>query len=221
MVVIVASISGLLSCNQLYAQKATAKNYKSNTEHIKSMYGVYWKFHPGVYFLITHKKYSGAHGNIFNPKFSVEKSTTGWISEPRLEAVAMEEFSAAHIQQEIDSVAPIAVEETVRTAERMIDVHYANYSSKFKRCFDNIDETLTKAILKGSNKYYDYIAQLQDERDLIKSEIDYIHEQGPEAQMEQAKRQLAYEEAEKRLEILQRNCAILYRNICLQNKRLF
>ena len=166
------------------AQKMTTLNDKSKTYQLRSMENGKWEFHPGWYYLMTHKSYSGGYWKGLNIKWDVKKSNVGQISSVRASEVILEAEASNRIQCQIDTIESLAKEETIRSAERMIDAVYILYEDKLT--------TIINTNSKG--KLLDDALAIIDDRDLIKAEIDYIHETGLTMQMEQAKRQLAYEE---------------------------
>ncbi len=184
------------------AQKVTYKNDKSKTYQLRSMEAGKWEFHPGLYYVTLHKNYSGGYWRGLNIKWDVKKSNVGQIEPVRALEVVEEKKSADLIQNQIDSIQPLAVEETVRSTERMVDLIYFQYESKFKDAFAGIDEYTTIANTKSNGSLLEDALKIIEERDLLQAEIDYIHETGPTKQMEQAKRQLAYEEVMKKLDAL-------------------
>lgn len=184
----------LVSSFESNAQNITYLNDKSKTYQLRSMEAGKWEFHPGWYYVSLHKKYSGGYWKGLNIKWDVNKSDVRQISPVRASEVELENMSAKRVQNQIDTVQSIAKEETTRSAERMVDAVYSLYADKFKEAFNGIDELTTIINEKSKGELVEDALAIIKEKDLLKSEIDYIHETGPTKQMEQAKRQLAYEE---------------------------
>lgn len=194
-----------------HGQTMTYINDKSKTYQLRSMENGKWEFHPGWYYVIFHKKYSGGYWKGINIGWDVKKSDVGQIGPVRTSEVGIEAKAAKHVQNQIDSIQPIANEETIRSAERMADAIYFQYESKFQEAFVGIDEMTTMANIKSNGELLEEALRIIEEKDLLKEEIDYIHDTGPTKQMEQAKRQLAYEEVLKKLENLySRSCKLAY-----------
>lgn len=193
------SISFFVFPEKAYCQKMTKINDKSKTYQLRSMENGKWEFHPGWYYVSLHKNYSGGYWKGFNIRWDVKKSNVGQIEPVRASEVLIEAVSADYIQTQIDSIQPIAQEETIRSAERMVDAIYMQYESKFNEAFDGINEYTTIANVKSNGHLLEEALKIIDERDLLEAEIEYIHETGPTKQMEQAKRQIAYEDVMKRL----------------------
>lgn len=201
----------------VFGQSVSYLNDKSKTYQLRSMENGKWEFHPGLYYIIFHKGYSGGYWKGLNIRWDVKKGE-GQIEPVRASEVGIEAIASNRVQLQIDSIQPIATEETIRSAERMVDAVYMLYESKFNNAFEGIDELTTMANTKSNGLLLDDALKIINERDLIRSEIEYIHETGPTKQMEQAKRQLAYEEVLKKLEkLFDRSYKLAYYAITLQN----
>ena len=200
------------------AQNVTYLNDKSKTYQLRAMENGKWEFQPGLYYVTLHKNYSGGYWKGFKIYWSVNKSNVKQIApvrdlEPGLEAIA-----ASRIQNQVDTIESLAKEETLRAAERMVDVMYSQYESRFKDSFNAIDELTTIINTKSDGALLEDALAIIDEKNLLQGEIDYIHETGPTKQMEQAKRQLAYEDVLKKLEeLLNRSYKLAYYALTLNN----
>lgn len=200
------------------AKAQTYMNDKSKTYQLRSMETGKWEFHPGWYYVSLHKSYSGGYWNFLNIKWDIKKSNVGQITPLRAEEVGLENLSSQRVQTQIDSIKPLFTEETLRSAERMVDGVYYQYESKFKEYIDNIDELTTIANEKSEGKLLEDALRIIDEKELLQAEINYIHETGLDKQMEQAKRQLAYEEVLQKLQKLHdRSYKLAYYAYTLQN----
>lgn len=201
----------------VFGQSVSYLNDKSKTYQLRSMENGKWEFHPGLYYITFHKGYSGGYWKGLNIRWDVKKGE-GQIEPVRASEVGIEAIASNRVQLQIDSIQPIATEETIRSAERMVDAVYMLYESKFNNAFEGIDELTTMANTESNGLLLDDALKIINERDLIRSEIEYIHETGPTKQMEQAKRQLAYEEVLKKLEkLFDRSYKLAYYAITLQN----
>lgn len=191
-------------CQEISAQKHYTD--KGKQYQYRSMENGKWEFHPGWYYITMYPNYCGGNGSILVPKFKESKSSVKQMYHERVEELALETHTSSLNAAQLDTISPIAKEETLRSAERVADLVYINYSSKFKKYFNDIDYMLLQADLKSDGKYRGAILELMDEKEVIKEEIEYIHEIGPLAQMEQAKRENAYEEADLKLQVLSKKC---------------
>lgn len=195
-------ISVLLFPDIGVSQTVTYLNDKSKTYQLRSMENGKWEFHPGLYYITLHKEYSGGYWKGLNIRWDVKKSNVGQVAPVRTSEIGMETLAANRVQIQIDSIEPLAKEETLRSAERMMDAMYMQYESKFKDIFLGIDELTSIANNKSNGELLEDALRIIEEKDLLRAEIEYIHETGPNKQMEQAKRQLAYEEALEKLQKL-------------------
>lgn len=203
------------------ATEATGQTYindKAKTYQLRSMETGKWEFHPGLYYITLHKSYSGGYWKFLNIRWDIKKSNVGQIAPLRAEEVVLENQSAQRVQQQIDSIKPLFDEETLRSAERMVDGIYVQYESKFKEAINSIDEYTTIANDKSGGSLLEDALRIIDEKELLQAEIDYIHETGIQKQMEQAKRQLAYEEVLKKLQkLLNKSYKLAYYAATQQN----
>lgn len=181
------------------AQKITFKHDKSKMYQYRSMESGKWQFEPGLYYILLHKKYSGAYWKFLKIKYSVKKSSQGQMAPLRATEVLNEKLTSGLVQNQIDSIQPIAKEEALRAAERMVDTSYPLYKAQFDGLFKAIDEMILGTNSLSEGVLATYASKLLDEKELLMEEIEYIHKQGPTYQMETAKRELAYEEALRKL----------------------
>lgn len=188
--------------------KVTKKYYKSTHYQIRSMEDGKWEFHPGEYYVVTHPNYSGGYWTWnLHIKWKESKSDTKRCGPNRLAQIPLEVATVEHLNAQIDSVSPLVVEETVREAERLVDIIYPQYSGEFKELGNEITDALIYIQLKGGERYANVCLELEGEYDALCSEIEYIHKQGPENQMEPTKRELAYDDARLRMKELAKTCS--------------
>lgn len=187
---------------EVFAQKITYLNDKAKTYQLRSMENGKWEFHPGLYYITLHKSYSGGYWKGLNIRWDVGKSNVKQIAPVRASEVGLEAIAANMVQHQVDTIETLTKEETVRSAERMVDLMYVQYESRFNETFKAIDELTTIINTKSKGQLLEEALEIIEEKHLLQAEIDYIHETGPTKQMEQAKRQLAYEEVLKKLETL-------------------
>lgn len=160
-----------------------------------------WNFHPGFYYVVTHKRYSGGRG-FFKPKFDVSKSNVGHISPKRKAEIALESTALSHINEDIERAEPIAFEETIRAAERQADEVYLIYSPVFKKLNECITSCLNAEEIIKQPVFLQRSLKMKEEQDMLNDEIKFMHGMGPSAQCEQARREIAYSEIKERLEKL-------------------
>lgn len=211
----VIAFASLLLPKSASAQQHDPDKYNQ----IRSMENGDWYFSPGWYYYMFHKKYSGAYkkwewrgfksGYVI--KFDEKKSNVKRVFTPRSAQVPLEALTIRHLDNQIDSIQPLVTEESIRTGERMIDIVYPQYEEDFKTLGESITESLSYSSKKSNGKLTEACYQLQMEYDVICSSIEYIHKQGPQYGIETTKRQLAYEEAKKKMTKLAQSCSKLAR----------
>lgn len=167
-----------------------------------------WDFAPNGYYYLFHKDYSGAHmrwqwrgfksGYIvyFDEADSNRKRV--FIERAAHVPLVMEDLSKT--KEELDNITPLSVEETARTLERNIDIVYSQYKDSFNELQAVISKNLLYCLDKSQGKLIEAIDILQRENDLVISDINYIHEEGPGKEIETTKRQISYEELKDKLE---------------------
>lgn len=198
--ILFASMMAASSLAQSYVEYTTV-NDKSKTLQVKSLEAVHWNFHPGLYYVTLHKKYSGGSWQGLHIKFRVSKSDVGWVSTQRVAAEAQEALAEQFLQQQIDSIKPLVEEERTRFAERSIDASYDTYSSELDENFLVLDDFIQRISSKGVARMSSSIASLTEDTELLRSEVKYIHKDitaGSGNEMEQTKRALAYENVLKK-----------------------
>lgn len=183
------------------------KHDKEKYYQIRSMeYGT-WKFSPGLYYWSLHNKYSGAEaywswslGNFgLNYRFKEKDSDCKRVGPKRATALVEESLSKAPLQNQIDSIQPLVIEETVRSLERNVDIIYPQYEDDFRQLSENITEGILIAMERGKGRLNEACDLLQMEFDEVCSQIEYIHQTGINHEVEPTKRQLVYEDAKEKL----------------------
>lgn len=165
-----------------------------------------WGFAPKFYYKIAHAKYSGSTGGLFGG-FNVMKSGQGWVNTYRLAQFGEEEITKGYIQNQLDTLAPILVEETLRSAERMADLAWIEYKPIIKDLRNKVKYFIDEIQQRGGAEYGWYANHLIEDRDLLEEEIKYVHSTGPKKQIEQAKRELCYDEVKQKYEDLAKRSA--------------
>lgn len=188
MILLMASVTG-------YAQMK--KNDDQKFQQWRSMENGKWGFSPGLYYATTHKAYSGA--NLLGSRMKEENSNVKRCSKPRIDQVAEAELVNVRSGEQLDKIEALSKEELIREAERLVDIDYIEYKGYFQNLQKVITENLQYAYEKSGGKLYNAILSLQDENDRICAEIEYIHKQGPDYQIEPTKRQIAYQESREKM----------------------
>ena len=93
-------------------------------------------------------------------------------------------------------------EEVERAADRNVDLVYSSFKDDFNRMQESISEGLLFCQQKSKGKLNYQVTQLSRQNDIICRNIEYIHRQGAGYELENAKRQKAYQEAKSDMEKL-------------------
>lgn len=166
-----------------------------------------WDFAPDWYYYMMHKNYSGAslkwrwHGfkSGFRVTFDETKSNQKRVITERLAQLPAVLDTKAKTQAELDTITPIYNEEMIRGAERNVDLMYSQYKSDFNKMQLTISEALTYCLKKSNGKLIEAVTLIQNENNLVLSDIEYTHKTGAGYEMENTKRQIAYEECAEKM----------------------
>lgn len=201
----------------LSAQKTTKIHDSEKFKQIRSMEDGTWDFGAGMYYWTWHNKYSGAYWKWrvgippWKIKYREKDSDVKRTATARAAQIPFELITMDKLNQQIDSIQPLVIEETIRSAERMVDITYGMYEDDFKDYGQKIKKVLTYCLAKGDNGIDEACMHIQMEYETICSSIEYIHEQGPGSEIEPTKRQIAYEDARNRLDDLLKSSIKLMR----------
>lgn len=194
-------------------QMEAQKHDKSKFYQIRSMEDGKWQFTPGLYYWTLHRKYSGAYWSGLNIKTKESKSNVKRVATPRAAQIPLEIKAINHLNSQIDSIQPVVNEETIRSAQRMVDIVYPQYKDSFMELGKTISESLAYCMSKSGGKMSDACEHIQMEYDVICSEIEYMRKTGIGNEVEPTKRQLTYEDARNRLTDLSKSCGKLVRYV--------
>lgn len=189
-----------------------------------------WDFEPKDFYWLFHKDYSGAyqkwewagfHSGL-KIKFDENKSNIKRCFVPRTAAAAVEQIVVLKkTNAELDSITPIYKEEMAKSADRNVDLAYTQYSSHFKYLQNLITRNLKYCLEKSGGKLSEAVEKLSLDNDVICSSIEYIHKMGPGYELENTKREIAYEQANEEMEkILDKSCQLVQYVAVHYNKSL-
>lgn len=183
-----------------------------------------WDFAPDWYYYTLHKGYSGAEmywtwtlGFIPTPhiRFKEDKSNQKRIYVPRIAQIPAVLDTKVKTQTELDSINPVWKEEMERAADRNIDGMYFQYEDDFKKMQVSISQCLSYSLEKSKGNLAEAVAILQEENESVMSDIAYIHKTGVGYELENTKRQTAYEEARERMrKLLKHSAELVYYAKC-------
>ena len=215
--VVIMALALFLNPTDAWGQKTTTNHDKNKFQQIRSMEDGTWNFDPGLYYITMHKSYSGGEWYGFaRIRWKESKSDVKRVSTSRIAQIPLEIEAVNRINHQIDSIQPLVTEETIRSAERMVDIVYPQYKDDFNDLGESISEALAYCTLNGKHGVQEMCVSLATDYDEICSEIEYIHKQGPGYEIEPTKRQLAYEDARERLQKLAVSCSKLARYVSTQ-----
>lgn len=214
-IIILATLATLFG--SFFIEAKTKKyNDKDKYNQIRSMENGTWNFSPGNYYVLRQalEKYGGAtggHGWLgLNIECNEKDSKWQRVSVPRGQEAAWQTVISGQVSQQLDSIQPIVVEETLRSAERNApDVTYQEYKKEFNELQDRISTFLTYCLVQSKGELAECVSKLQDDNDVICAEIEYIHQAGPNHEIEVTKREIAYDECREEMVKVAAACASL------------
>lgn len=161
-----------------------------------------WDFEPGWYYYFMHKKYSGAHKKWqwrgfksgYVVKFDENKSNIKRIMPDRIAAEETQRQKLKKTEEERQKVYELYKEDLAKEADRVVDVTYPSYKDEFERMQNCISDALLYCMNKSGGKLKYQVDELSRQNEILCANIAYIHKTGYGYQLENAKRQQAYEE---------------------------
>ena len=166
-----------------------------------------WDFAPDWYYYFLHKNYSGAEmywkwagfKSGYRVRFKEEKSNVKRIMPVRVTAEETQRQKLSQVEKERAHVEELYKEELLREADRTVDLTYATYKDEFNRMQDCISDGLLYCLHKSDGKLQYQVDEISRVNEVLCADIAYIHKTGPGYELENAKRQQAYEDAKKRM----------------------
>lgn len=162
-----------------------------------------WDFAPDwfYYSIPGYKKYSGASWHtewkpwpVFKIKFNEAKSNVGRCAPTRTGAAFTENEILKKTKLQLDSITPIYQEELLRAADRNVDLAYQSFKDDFREMQESISSNLQFILERSKGKLNKTVTAYADANDLICERINYIHKTGMNVELENTKREIAYEE---------------------------
>ena len=166
-----------------------------------------WDFSPDWYYYFLHKNYSGAEmywkwagfKSGYRVRFKEEKSNVKRIMPVRITAEETQRQKLSQAEKERKYVEELWKEEVAREADRTVDLVYSSYKDDFERMEKSISEGLVYCHTKSDGKLQAQIDEINRVYSGLCSDISYIHKTGVGYQLENAKRQKAYEEIKTKM----------------------
>lgn len=166
-----------------------------------------WDFSPDWYYYFLHKNYSGAEmywkwagfKSGYRVRFKEEKSNVKRIMPVRITAEETQRQKLSQAEKERKYVEELWKEEVAREADRTVDLVYSSYKDDFERMEKSISDGLIYCHTKSDGKLQAQIDEINRVYSGLCSDISYIHKTGVGYQLENAKRQKAYEEIKTKM----------------------
>lgn len=175
---------------------------KEKEKQIKSLEFQKWDFGDGLsayYYSLFHKDYSGASGYL-SKNFSETKSKQGFILPLRTAETVEQDMRKSKTEEERAKMEEVYNIDTENYIDRNFDITYKDYEESFEKLKSKITSNLIFVINRSNGKWNNRVAALEDEYSCVCASIDYIHKDGYKYELENIKRQEAYEEAKLQLE---------------------
>ena len=193
----------------LSADAQRTRNDKEKQRQWTSMENGPWDFAPtGTIISCTRntpvRKCTG-NGRIqigFRVRFKEPKSNVKRIMPTRVTSEETQRQKVKKVEEERKRIEELYKEELVREADRNVDLTYASYKDEFNRMQDCITDGLLYCMKKSGGKLEYQVNELSRQNELLCADIAYIHKTGIGYELENAKRQQAYEEAKAKMEEL-------------------
>lgn len=210
--VLLAMIPFAISRLHVNAQAVKVVYDDQKEKQWKSMEIGPWEFAPSWYYALLHENYSGAETywhwagfkSGYRVRFKEEKSNVKTINPTRLISELTQEQKLKKVETERSLIEELYKEDLVKQADRMIDVSYEIYRKDFNQMQDLISEGLVYCLKKSNGNVQRQVDDITRRNEIICSKIDYIHKTGIGYELENSKRQRAYEEAKQEMATITR-----------------
>lgn len=188
----------------------TIQHDKQKEKQWKSMENGPWDFAPDWFYYLFHKDYSGGETywawrgfkSGLHVRFKESNSNVKRIMPTRVTSEETQRQKEKKVEEEMEMIEELHQEEVERAADRNVDLVYSSFKDDFNRMQESISEGLLFCQQKSKGKLNYQVTQLSRQNDIICRNIEYIHRQGAGYELENAKRQKAYQEAKSDMEKL-------------------
>ena len=192
------------------AKGQTIQHDKQKEKQWKSMENGPWDFAPDWFYYLFHKDYSGGETywawrgfkSGLHVRFKESNSNVKRIMPTRVTSEETQRQKEKKVEEEMEMIEELHQEDVERAADRNVDLVYSSFKDDFNRMQESISEGLLFCQQKSKGKLNYQVTQLSRQNDIICRNIEYIHRQGAGYELENAKRQKAYQEAKSDMEKL-------------------
>ena len=192
------------------AKGQTIQHDKQKEKQWKSMENGPWDFAPDWFYYLFHKDYSGGETywawrgfkSGLHVRFKESNSNVKRIMPTRVTSEETQRQKEKKVEEEMEMIEELHQEEVERATDRNVDLVYSSFKDDFNRMQESISEGLLFCQQKSKGKLNYQVTQLSRQNDIICRNIEYIHRQGAGYELENAKRQKAYQEAKSDMEKL-------------------
>ena len=200
----------MVCMSPVLAKGQTIQHDKQKEKQWKSMENGPWDFAPDWFYYLFHKDYSGGETywawrgfkSGLHVRFKESNSNVKRIMPTRVTSEETQRQKEKKVEEEMEMIEELHQEEVERAADRNVDLVYSSFKDDFNRMQESISEGLLFCQQKSKGKLNYQVTQLSRQNDIICRNIEYIHRQGAGYELENAKRQKAYQEAKSDMEKL-------------------
>lgn len=207
----------VLTTEGLSAQTVQIVHDSQKLKQWQSMENGSWGFAPDAYYHFFHHDYSGSyetwewHGfkSGWRIHFSEDRSNVKRIMPTRILEEEVQRQRLTKAREEREHAEAMNKEELQLQADRLIDVVYSDYSDDFNHMQDVIADGLLYCLERSNGTLAPAINRIKRENEVICANVAYIHKTGAGYELENAKRQKAYEAQREAMRELVRQTAKL------------
>lgn len=197
----------VLTISPITSKAQTIVHDKQKEKQWKSMENGPWNFSPDWYYYFLHNGYSGAEmywkwagfKSGWRIRFKESKSDVKRIMPVRVTAEETQRQKMDKVETERKYIEELYKEELAREADRTVDVTYATYKDEFERMQTCISDGLLYCMTKSNGDLKHAVDELSKANEILCADIAYIHKTGVGYELENAKRQQAYEDAKAKM----------------------
>lgn len=179
----------------------------------------HWDFSPDWFTYFFHKDYSGAytkwewHGfkSGLRVHFKEDKSNVKTVAPRRAASQLADKLKKEVVEKERKMIEELTKEEEARAADRNVDLMYSKYKDSFNNMQANIKDNLLYCMTISKGEMAELIDFVLEYNEICTANIAYLHKTGVGYELENAKRDKGYREAQKEMEDIVKASEMLVR----------